>query len=169
MNEKLSRPLSQTSLGDNQEFHVDPIAYDIVKIDLYPHNVILKEKEGDKTSLDLRPQVDMILITESIFQSALHVSFGIIDAVGILDELRIQGGEKIHLRIEQNIKKTVFNILDTINNVCGQDVILVMDNCNTYCLLSIVHLLNNCLDCIFIYIPFMNYLIGHHIYAIINR
>ena len=109
MNEKLSRPLSQTSLGDNQEFHVDPIAYDIVKIDLYPHNVILKEKEGDKTSLDLRPQVDMILITESIFQSALHVSFGIIDAVGILDELRIQGGEKIHLRIEQRIKQTVFS------------------------------------------------------------
>ena len=109
MNEKLSRTLSQTSLGDNQEFHVDPIAYDIVKIDLYPHNVILKEKEGDKTSLDLRPQVDMILITESIFQSALHVSFGIIDAVGILDELRIQGGEKIHLRIEQRIKQTVFS------------------------------------------------------------
>jgi hypothetical protein len=109
MNEKITEPLSQTSKADHQGFHVDPVAYNIVKIELYPHNATLKEKEGDKTFLDLRPQVNMILITESIFQSALHVSFGIIDAVGILDELRIQGGEKIHLRIEQKIKQTVFS------------------------------------------------------------
>tara|TARA_R110000737_G_C14331025_1_gene441487 strand:- start:381 stop:608 length:228 start_codon:yes stop_codon:yes gene_type:complete len=37
------------------------------------------------------------------------------------------------------------NYIDTINNVCGEDVVLVMDNCNAYCLLSLVHLLNNCL------------------------
>ena len=109
MTENITEPLSPTSKADHQGFHVDPIAYDIKKVELYPHTVTFKEKEGDKTSLDLRPQVNMILITESIFQSALHVSFGIIDAVGILDELRIQGGEKIHLRIEQKIKQTVFS------------------------------------------------------------
>ena len=38
------------------------------------------------------------------------------------------------------------NYINTVNNVCGEDVILVMNNCNTYCLLSVVHLLNNCLD-----------------------
>ena len=38
------------------------------------------------------------------------------------------------------------NYINTVNNVCGEDDILVMNNCNTYCLISVVHLLNNCLD-----------------------
>ena len=38
------------------------------------------------------------------------------------------------------------NYIDTVNNVCGKDVILVMDDCNSYCLLSIVLLLNKCLS-----------------------
>ena len=35
--------------------------------------------------------------------------------------------------------------VNTVNNICGDDVVLVMDNCNTYCLLTLVHLLNKCL------------------------
>jgi hypothetical protein len=115
-----SKPFLPTGSVGKGEFHLDPTAFHLTKLDLYPHAVTLKEKEGDKTFLDLRPQLDMILITESIFQSALHVNIGITDAVGLLDTLRIQGGEKIRLRIEQNIKKSVFH--DTLNTEFVKDI-----------------------------------------------
>ena len=39
------------------------------------------------------------------------------------------------------------NYVDTINNVCETDIIIVvMDECQSYCLLSIVYMLNSCLD-----------------------
>ena len=36
--------------------------------------------------------------------------------------------------------------INTVNNLCGENVIFVMDNCNQYCLLSLVHLLDVCLQ-----------------------
>jgi hypothetical protein len=96
-----------TSLGAS-DLHVDPLSYTIEALDVFPSGT----KLGPGTPVlgnpyNLSNQTNTIIITEAIDQNAIHVSIGIIDAVGILDGLRLQGGEKINLHIRQKIKDTI--------------------------------------------------------------
>ena len=108
MNDRTAPPtlIQNTSLGKDQ-FHVEPTGYYIEELKLFPAAVKFPSNEGvEVKGLDIRGQAQSIIITEGIKQNAIHVSIGMIDAVGILDTLRIQGGEKINLDIYQNVKQT---------------------------------------------------------------
>ena len=83
---------TSTGAGDT---HLDPQAYRIVKLDLFPVGATFDGRD----SFNLIPQVQTFVITEGINQNSIHVSFHIIDAVGFLDSLHINGGEKISIQI----------------------------------------------------------------------
>ena len=98
-------PVQSTSVGD--EFHLDPTAYTIIKLDLFPSGTKLGDPPVLGKPYDLRPQTNTLVINEGINQNAVHVSIGIMDSLGIIDNLRIQGGEKVDLHIRQTIKQTI--------------------------------------------------------------
>ena len=118
MNDKVSVESQSTALGV-QDVTVDPSSYRIKKLGLFPlqgkfENSISSESESDKTDpnfYNLIPQVDSIVITEGLQQNGIHVTMHCIDAVGILERLRIQGGEEIHMIIEQRNINTAFHVL----------------------------------------------------------
>jgi hypothetical protein len=98
-------PVQNTSLG--KEFHLDPTAYTMIKLDLFPNGAKLGDSLSSDKPYDLRPQTNTVVINEGINQNAVHVSIGIIDSLGVIDSLRIQGGEKVNLHIQQKIKQTI--------------------------------------------------------------
>tara|TARA_Y100000310_G_scaffold4089_1_gene5032 strand:+ start:483 stop:2039 length:1557 start_codon:yes stop_codon:yes gene_type:complete len=98
-------PVQSTSLG--KEFHLDPTAYTMVKLDLFPSGAKLGDPPVSGKPYDLRPQTNTVIINEGINQNAVHVSIGILDSLGVIDNLRIQGGEKVDLHIQQKVKQTI--------------------------------------------------------------
>ena len=93
--------VQSTSLGA-EGIQLDPSAYIIKNLDLFPHKAIIEESP----SWNLIPQLDSLAITESIYNNAVFVNIHVIDSVGIFDTIRISGGEKIYLLIEQEVMTT---------------------------------------------------------------
>ncbi len=108
MSEITIPPPPNASLGA-QDLHLDPLSYTIIDLKVFPSGAKLGPGTSPAVgnSYDLRGQTNTIIITEAIDQNAVHVNIGIKDAVGILDGLRLQGGEKIILHIRQKIKETM--------------------------------------------------------------
>jgi len=105
--------------------HVHPNAYTIKQFRLFPHNVKFREKEADEEenigtmvseamqiveegmdggpSADITNAVQSFSLAESITQPSIMGEVVMVDATNMIENYRIQGGEKVRIIVEQNL------------------------------------------------------------------
>ena len=123
--------------------HVHPNAYTIKQFRLFPHNIKFREKEADEEvtigdvlneaiqkvadSMDGGPSADIInavqsfSFAESITQPSIMGEVVIVDATNMIENYRIQGGEKVRIIIQQNLpeEEKEINLTLYISEVLG--------------------------------------------------
>jgi len=88
-----------SSRKSNEGYASTPTTYDITFIRIYP-NVILPEK---KIYVDIKTLSAVIEGTESLYSPTVTYDIGIVDTFNLLEQLKITGGEKITIGIQQKL------------------------------------------------------------------
>ena len=70
-------------------------------------DILLTANNGEE--FDIKDMVDHFTITESLYMASIEAEFVMVDAVNLLETLKITGSEKIYLKVERKSLKTKDN------------------------------------------------------------